>query len=624
MFSPRSLITYPRMVRHASALSVGLPPDEAVVVDAPDAPLRTAFAAAASGDFGAARELLAATRHDMQWERRDGCVSDLASFALHNPGWLDAWLSEAPEDPDAMLVKADLCIRQAWEIRSSARADEVSEDRFRGFFALLEDAVPVIGAAIELNPADPVPWRVALTHARGCQAPREIFDSYWEEATARSPHHFGCHATALQYLCDKWYGSHEEMFAFAERAADEALPPSKLRSLPLQAAVEYVIVASAVADGPIDPARIDAAIQRALDMVAHYEAGDPEVADVRNHLALMLANSGRWAESLEQFRAIGVHATRFPWAYVGDPRQEFLEYRTGVRMQVAGTTPLFGRPPQPAPAAVPAPAGEPYPAAEHCSLAVVSATLDTVAEASPTGPPLRMATAANGWHTLVETALHPDPARRGSLHTRDRLVTAAGTFTTRERWPALILHRSGDRHGFTLVHQGKRRAEHQWDPAAPVPGLDEVTATAQAVATVYDIADIRPLIALLRGSDDAARRQADLVAALRMPPLPAAFGTRAEVLTELPDARVLARPGAMADWEKATAADGQAPHRVHTVRKPWHWWTLRLLFLPLCTTMAVRGWMSDDVMFLRPLLATLSALYVATQLTGAWRRRPRR
>lgn len=84
----------------------------------------------------------------------------------------------------------------------------------RAFFTLLEDAVPVISAADGLNPTDPVPWEVALTHARGnIQAPRDLRRVL---GGGRRPRlHYGCHATALQYLCDKWYGSHEEMFAFA-------------------------------------------------------------------------------------------------------------------------------------------------------------------------------------------------------------------------------------------------------------------------------------------------------------------------------------------------------------------------------------------------------------------------
>ncbi|GAA3035585.1 hypothetical protein GCM10020000_11320 [Streptomyces olivoverticillatus] len=562
----------------------------------------------------------------MQWERRSGYVAALAEFALHNPGWLDAWLADEPENPDAVLVKADLCIDQAWEVRSAARANAVSRDQFQGFFALLQDAAPVIGAAIELNPADPVPWRIALTHALGTQASREVFDSYWEEAVARAPHHFGCHSVALQYLCEKWYGSHEEMFAFAENAAEQALPGSKLHALPLKAAVEYLVVASAgtrekdPSDGTVPQARIDAAIRRAQELSAHYEAGDPEIAPVRNDLALMLLLHERWSESLEQFRAIGVHATEFPWVYFGDPPQG-----------VPGLPHRRARPRRPEHAVL-----QPSPAAR------TGCTDGGSGRGDGSGAQLagrRLGAVRHGRRRdVLGAAAAPghfrrrlDHARRGGAAPRPRAPRPAprpgragpgggGVFTTSEWWPALILHRAGDRRGFTLIRRGKHMAEHHWDPAAPVPGLDEVTATARAVAEVYQLDDIRPLTTVLRGTDDPAGRQAALLAALRLPPVPEAFATRAEALTDLPGARILARRGALEGWE---AAGGQAVNPVYTQRRPKRWWALRLVLLPVLVSAAVYGWTSEDVLFVKPLIATFSSAVVGGQLVTAWRRRPR-
>ncbi|MET4927579.1 hypothetical protein P3L51_35360, partial [Streptomyces sp. PSRA5] len=347
----RTLITLPRMLRHGAAVGAHLPPDASVVLDPPTPELRAALTAAYAGDHEPARDLLASTRVGAEWERRGGYVPRLAESALHSPGWLDTWLARSPRDPDAVLVKAEHRVQQAWEIRTGARASGVSRDQFQAFFALLDDAVPVIGAAAELNPTDPVPWQVALTHARGSQAPREVFDAYWAEATARAPHHYGCHLSALQYLCDKWYGSHTEMFDFAERAAEHSLPGSKLHALPLLAAVEYDVVADGTPPegGPIDRSRIHAALKRALELSDAYPPGDPEVAGVRNHLALMLVLGDRHGEALEQFRAVGAHATEYPWAYLGDARGEFLDFRTGVRMHVAAGMPFFSRPKAPVP-----------------------------------------------------------------------------------------------------------------------------------------------------------------------------------------------------------------------------------------------------------------------------------
>ncbi|MFF2942306.1 hypothetical protein ACFVSQ_20915 [Streptomyces niveus] len=616
----RTLITLPRVLRHGAAVGAQLPPDASVVLDPPTPELRAALTAAYAGDHAPARDLLAATRLGAEWERRGGYVPRLAESALHSPGWLDAWLAESPRDPDAVLVKAEHCVQQAWEIRTGARASSVSRDQFQAFFALLDDAVPVIGAAAELNPTDPVPWQVALTHARGSQAPREVFDAYWAEATARAPHHYGCHVSAMQYLCDKWYGSHGEMFDFAERAAEEALPGSKLHALPLLAAVEYDVVADGGNGGAgIERSRIHAALKRAQELSDAYPQGDPEVAGVRNHLALMLVLADRHGEALEQFRAVGSHATQYPWAYLGDARGEFLDFRTGVRMRVAARVPFFSRPKPPRFPKLPAAPVPSHPGTPRF-LALVAAPPHTVADAAlMCGVPLRIAPAPDR-SSYVELAADPEPGIRATLLGEDRLTAAADNITTGEPWPALVLRRSGDRSGFTLLQQGKKVADHDWDPAAPVPDHAAVSATAATLARVYGVADTRPITNLLRGSDDPARRQSALVDALGLPPVPAGFGTRDEVLTTLAGARVLARRGFFAGIVDTMSGDRSG--RPIAPRRP-RWWVLRIAALPLFVLVTAYAWWSPDIGWFRASLSTIATCYLTGQLAGAWRRRGR-
>ncbi|MFJ4571898.1 hypothetical protein ACIP4W_10795 [Streptomyces sp. NPDC088846] len=619
------LLTLPRVLRHSAAVGADLPPDEAVVLDAPDAALRTALTSAAEGDHGPARELLAATREHTQWELRDGYVSRLAEAALHNPGWLDAWLAESPEDPDAALVRADLCIDRAWEIRTAERARHVSRDQFQAFFALLEDAAPVIGRAADLNPADPVPWRIALVHAVGSQAPREVFDGYWARALACDPHHYGCHAAALQYRCAKWHGSHEEMFDFAESAAATAPPGSKLHALPLLAALEYAVLSpSPGAPAGPDPyaPRVEAAVARALDLSAAYGPGSHEAAGFRNHLALMLLRAERWDEGLEAFRSIGVHATKYPWAYFGDdPRQEFLDTRSGIRIHVATLTPFFGRPPQPRTA----PAAPAWTPGAPCAVAIAAARPADVAQAAlMCGVSLRTAP-ATATHTYVEAVPEARPAKRSVLSTEDPLTTAADNFTTGEKWPTLVLRRTPERCGFTLFLKGRPLAAHEWNATFPAPDHTTVAATAEALSRAFARTDPRPLIHILRSTGNPPRHQSDLLAALSLPPLPPGFGDRPEVLDTLPDARLLTRRGLLAGMRSTmTTQDGEHPPAPdgHKPRSP-RWWLLRVLALLLFTASAVRGWSGPDISPVGATVVTVSALYVATRLTGAWRQRRR-
>lgn len=323
----RALIRTARMIRHTPRLADGLPAAEAVLLDAPDERLGPALVAAALGEYEPAAKLLATTRESAEWENRDRYVMRLATFAHNRDGWLTTWLAEAPRDPDALVVKAELAVRRAWE--SPARAER------------LRELGPLIDAAAEGDPNDPVPWRISLDHARGTHATHTAFESLWEQAVRRSSHHYGCHVAALQYLSAQWYGSHRECFDFAEQAAADSLPGSLVQALPVRAAFAQLLSGDT---NSVQDDRIDAAADLAITLSSDYAAADPWPAEVRNLLVYVLVARGRWTAALEQFRLIGPHATSFPWTSVtDDPLGQFLEARDGVRIQIASTTPLRPR-----------------------------------------------------------------------------------------------------------------------------------------------------------------------------------------------------------------------------------------------------------------------------------------
>ncbi|MFI9583169.1 hypothetical protein ACIHCQ_15270 [Streptomyces sp. NPDC052236] len=323
----RALIRTARMIRHTPLLADGLPPDEEVLLDAPDQRLGPTLVAAAFGEYESAAKLLATTREAAEWENRDRYVIRLAAFALNRDEWLTSWLAASPRDPDALVLKAELAVRRAWQ--SPARAER------------LREVGPLIDAAADGDPADPVPWRISLDHARGTHAGHTAFESLWEQAVRRSSHHYGCHVAALRYLSAQWYGSHRECFDFAEQAAADALPGSLVQALPVRAAFAQLLSGDTTS---VQEDRIDAAADLAIALSADYPAGDPWPAEVRNLLAYVLVRRGRWAAALEQFRLIGPYATSFPWTSVTDDALgQFLDARDGVRIQIASAMPLCGR-----------------------------------------------------------------------------------------------------------------------------------------------------------------------------------------------------------------------------------------------------------------------------------------
>ncbi|MFE9805587.1 hypothetical protein ACFYRN_28535 [Streptomyces sp. NPDC005227] len=320
----RALIRTARMARNTSRLAVGLPADDEVLLDAPDERLGPALVAAGRGEYAPAAKLLAATRDSAEWENRDRYALRLATFARSRDQWLREWQAADPHDPDALLVRAELAVRRGWE--SPARAE------------LLREVGPLITSAAEGDRRDPVPWRIALDHARGTNLGHTAFERLWSEAVRRSPHHYGCHVAALQYLSAAWYGSHRECFDFAEPAAQDALPGSLVQALPVRAAFAYLTEGG----GPGVPRkRLDAAADLAIEVSASYAAADPWPAEVRNLLTYVLIRLDRWQDALEQLRLIGPYATSFPWDRVSDdPLGQFLEMRDGVRLEVAAGLPL--------------------------------------------------------------------------------------------------------------------------------------------------------------------------------------------------------------------------------------------------------------------------------------------
>ncbi|WAZ21106.1 hypothetical protein STRCI_002263 [Streptomyces cinnabarinus] len=291
------------------------PHADEVLLDVPDARLGPALVAAARGEHEPAAALLAATRAAGEWEHRDRYTTRLAAFAHARPEWFESWRAAAPRDPDRLVVDAQLRVDRAW--RSPARAE------------LLREVSPLVTAAAHGDDRDPVPWRIALDHARGAQAGPKYVEELWSAAMRRAPHHYGCHVAALRYLASSFHGSHHECLDFADRAAQDAPPGSLVQALPVRAAFAYLTDGC----GPeVAPAPLHAAAERAMALSAALPAADPWPAEQRNVLTYVLVRLGRVADALEQVRLTGPYATSFPWdRFSDDPLGHCLRVRDELR-----------------------------------------------------------------------------------------------------------------------------------------------------------------------------------------------------------------------------------------------------------------------------------------------------
>ncbi|MFI5607181.1 DUF4034 domain-containing protein [Amycolatopsis sp. NPDC051903] len=297
----------------------GLPPDaEVTAADfVPDPELDAARQAFANDDWRPAAHLLPTI--GTHWDRRAVLISLLGEVVANDETGLERWRAERPGDPDAAAVNARGLLQLAWQVRSGLQAQHVSREQFQRFFAILESAEPAVREAAALAPADPTPWVTMLTVARGRQYDNNAFRDVWAQLVARDPVNLPAHDSALQYWCEKWGGSHELMWAFAEEGA--AKHP-KLAFLLLVAAheAEFAGVAGAWQDPRIGPA-----VDRLLPWLEGEGRNAPGTPNSRAYAARALVELGRGREAVEQFRHLGVHADAAVWAYSGKGR--IVEFR---------------------------------------------------------------------------------------------------------------------------------------------------------------------------------------------------------------------------------------------------------------------------------------------------------
>ncbi|MDX2845931.1 hypothetical protein PV377_44650 [Streptomyces ipomoeae] len=228
------------------------------------------LAAVRGGDWKAAAKLLQDIGRD--WERRSSAAYQLAELAAKEDDWLLAWEADRPDDPDAAVVRARSTVILAWDLRGGKRAKHTTSEQFVGFHRMLERSREEIARAAALNPDDPTPYITEIWVALGLGYPHSEMDRLWAEITARAPHHYEAHFSALQYWCAKWRGSEKLATEFAERAAADAPLGSLLTVLPLIAHFEH----DTSDDGSVDRTpkmigRVDAAVVRGVVLeVVHY------------------------------------------------------------------------------------------------------------------------------------------------------------------------------------------------------------------------------------------------------------------------------------------------------------------------------------------------------------------
>ncbi|MET7290025.1 hypothetical protein [Streptomyces sp. NPDC005573] len=279
-------------------------------------------------DHRAAEQLLAGTgvETEERWQRVQAFAGTASLELQRQPGgvhetpggqWLRVWRAERPEDPGATAVYAEFLAQQAWRTSVPGTPD---------FRIIMEETREACREAALRAPDDPVPHIVELSAARGlgCTAPE--FEELWQRILDRAPHHMGAHLAALHHWCEKWHGSREQAYAFAEGAAARAPEGSLLAALPLFAVFEHLPEVNLV-QGFYRSEVVTKAVHGALHAVHTARPDDPVLAHVRHLLVFFLVRAERWPEAMDQLVHVDGHAGALPWTLSADPAAEFALYR---------------------------------------------------------------------------------------------------------------------------------------------------------------------------------------------------------------------------------------------------------------------------------------------------------
>ncbi|MFD0353914.1 hypothetical protein ACFVHW_09205 [Streptomyces sp. NPDC127110] len=241
-----------------------------------------------------------------------------------------------PGDPLPRTLHADRLIQIGWGIRTGHRAEGVTQRQFDEFHAYLRRAELLLIDVCAEHPDFALAWYLRVITARGLELGQGEARRRYERLAEHHPSHFSGQMQLLQQLCPKWGGSWEAAHGFAQECAAKAPAGSPAGALVAIAQMEQYLevaekqnrrAAKAYLLEPENRARLLAA---AGSSVLHPAARADAFHAVTAHNAFACAHSaaGLPAAAAVHFRALGDHASEFPWGYLSnDHAAEFVRHR---------------------------------------------------------------------------------------------------------------------------------------------------------------------------------------------------------------------------------------------------------------------------------------------------------
>ena len=252
----------------------------------------------------------------------------VAELAVEDDAWLGAWLDGAPGDANAWCVHAEAMVLLAWRLRTSNQAKDVLPEQWQAFHRVLAQAPAACERATALAPHLATPWITLMSCAQGLSWDNDRFREIWAEILARAPYSAAAHMRALNYWLPRWQGSPELAAAFVNDTEARAplgrlLSGVRLEYIFLERARGTAAERTAYYRGP----ELSEALDAAQADLASSPPDHPYRSNHRHWLAYFFTKAGRYAEAVDEFRAVDGFAGGWPWKVFDDPTTTFANTR---------------------------------------------------------------------------------------------------------------------------------------------------------------------------------------------------------------------------------------------------------------------------------------------------------
>ncbi|WP_229402188.1 DUF4034 domain-containing protein [Micromonospora okii] len=248
--------------------------------------------------------------------------------------WIGEWIDAEPDSTLPVLVAGCHAVHWAWEARGGKRAKYTSAAQFRGFHERLRYAEAVLHKVLDREPDNVTARAWLVTSSRGLGVGAVEARERFEAVIRLHPGHVVAHEQRLQYLCDKWCGSHEEMFDFARGVAATAGPNSLLHELVAVAHLEKWLTIEAGEDKEyMLSEEVCAELLAAADnSIFHpdYVPAGPGWAPRLATFAMALELADEFDAAWRAFALLDGTVTEWPWQMIGDPVERFVASRDYV------------------------------------------------------------------------------------------------------------------------------------------------------------------------------------------------------------------------------------------------------------------------------------------------------